>query len=130
MLRIRLCEDYKNWYWDSGVGHTLTKENREGMIIDENNNIVRMALESGFLELVTDEELKRVKEENTKKEQVKPEPAKIITDVPKTENTIKEVVSPQNTEQINAVKEEAKKEDDGSKQTVQPTGQEYRSPGV
>jgi hypothetical protein len=99
MIRVRLTEDYPNWYWNSGNGVTVNKENRAGVLVDEDNKMVRLALDQGFLELVTEEELMRVNA------------SKIITDIPSTEKSIKEVVTPENTEQLEKVKSEGLQDD-------------------
>ncbi len=102
MLRVRLAESYPNWYWNSGSGVTLLKENREGIEVNEDDRMIRIALEQGFLEVVSDEELKKVKAENKPKDE-----SKIITDTPQNPKIIKEIVTPQNTEEIKKIKEDA-----------------------
>ena len=101
-MRVRLSETYPNWYWNSGSGVTIKKEDREGIEADENDRMVKIALEQGFLEIVTPEELEKVRAE--KKE------SKIMTDVPDTKKSMKEVVTMENTEKMNEVKEEIKEE--------------------
>ena len=114
MIRVRLCETYNNWYWDSGNGVTLRKDDREGQEVNEDNHIVRLALDQGFLEVVTEEELNKVreslkmKEEEEKKEENKEEKVEkvkeqIMTDSPP-KATIKEVVTPDNTKQMEKIK--------------------------
>lgn len=83
-MRVRICDSYTNWYFNSGNGITLTKENREGVECNDNNPAIILGLQHGILELVKDEDLKQIKNEIEAK--------KIVTDsVPK--DTIKEVVT-------------------------------------
>lgn len=66
MLKVRICESYPNWYWNSMTGVTLRKDNREGIEIDEENEDVKMALEQGILEIIPENE-------EVKKEEPTPE---------------------------------------------------------
>jgi len=93
-MRVRLSEKYSNWYWDSGNGITLRKDDRVGVEVSPGNKLVELALDGGILEVVTDEELARVSGE-----------PKIITDVPDTSKAIKEIVTPENTKQLEKVKD-------------------------
>lgn len=97
MIRVRLVEEYQNWYWNSATGFTIRKDNREGIMMNEDDNQVRLALDQGILEIVTDETLKELREQ---KEEDKP---KIITDIP-TKETIKEVVTEENTKNMEKLK--------------------------
>lgn len=85
MVKVRVAEDHNQWYWNSGVGHTIRKDNREGIEVPDNNLALRAALDSGILEIV---------------------PEKIIADVPDTTKTFKEVVNKENVKQMNKVKKE------------------------
>lgn len=75
MLKIKLAKGYSQSYWDSGNGVTISK----GQVVecDEDNWIVRHALDSGILEVVTEDK----------------DSLNIITDKP-IAKTIKEVVGP------------------------------------
>jgi len=92
MIKVRLVEKYPGFYWDSGTGVTIKKENREGIFVDENNVIIRNTINMGILEVVqeTEEELN------------------IIQDTPQKE-TIKEIVGPKvskkNKETIKVLKQ-------------------------
>jgi len=94
-MRVRLTEDYGNWYWNSGTGVTIRKDDRNGVDVDIDNPPIRLALEQGILEIA------------------KPEEKKIITDTP-TMPTMKEVVTESNTVEMKKAKKKAKKgvEDD------------------
>jgi len=116
MIRVRLIEEYQNWYWNSATGITIKKEDRVGVEVDENNEMVRLALNQGFLEMVSDEEYEKqmallnkpvVKEETTILKQPE-EVSKIMNTGMTTQNTMREVVSPANTESMNKIKEELK----------------------
>jgi TusA-related sulfurtransferase len=96
MVRVRLTENYSNWYWDSGNGVTLRKDDRVGVEVTSNNKLIELALDGGILEVVTDEEL--AKQQHAEK---------IISDIPDTSKTIKEVVSQENTKQLEKVKDGA-----------------------
>lgn len=91
MIKVRLCESYPNAYWNSANGVTISKDDRDGQLVDENNRMVRLALEGGFLELVTADSVPK---------------SRIISDVP-TKKTIKEVVTPANDIQMEKIREEA-----------------------
>lgn len=106
MVRVRICEDCQQWYWNSGTGITINKDNREGIEVNPQDFAVKQALTSGIIEIVTDEKLKKIKEELTQEEKTK-----ILTDVPDTKNTMKEVVSDDNNKQMEKVKEELKEEE-------------------
>jgi len=83
MIRVRLKKEYPHFYWDSANGVTIKKSDREGVLVEEDNKIVRLALQQGILEIVKEE-------------------SKIITDIPN-KPTIKEVVTIQNSEEIKKV---------------------------
>ena len=80
MIKVKLRETYKQKYWDSANGVTVV----QGQIVhvNEDNPIVRHALNTGILEVVTDES----------------DELKIISDVPLKE-TIKEIVTLNATEE-------------------------------
>jgi len=93
MIRVRLVEDYSNWYWNSATGFTIRKDNREGVMVNEDDNQVRLALDQGILELVTDDTLKKLKTEKKK----------IISDIPK-KQTMKEIITEENTKNMEKIK--------------------------
>lgn len=118
-IRVRIIESYNGWYWNSGNGVTINKENREGILVNPGNKYVDMALDHGILEIVTTKELKRViaaapkdpepapaKEAKPAKEEPKVKES-IITDTPDTSKAIKEVVTPENNKKLEKIKEEA-----------------------
>jgi hypothetical protein len=109
MIRARLIESYQNWYWNSATGVTLRKDDREGQMVDENDKMIRRALDQGFLEIVSEEELAKVRALNKKAEEAKKTEKdsgkKIIEDKVDTSRTIKEVITLENTEQMNRIKE-------------------------
>ena len=111
MIRVRLIESYNNWYWNSATGVTIKKEDRIGIEVDENDRMVRMALDQGFLEVVSDEEFEIQKkiQENIKPEPVieqKPIEVKISNTGLTTKNVFKEVITPENEEVMKKIKED------------------------
>jgi len=111
MIRVRLIESYNNWYWNSATGVTIKKEDRIGIEVDENDRMVRMALDQGFLEVVSDEEFEIQKkiQENIKPEPVieqKPIEVKISNTGLTTKNVFKEVITPENEEVMKKTKED------------------------
>ena len=111
MIRVRLIESYNNWYWNSATGVTIKKEDRIGIEVDENDRMVRMALDQGFLEVVSDEEFEIQKkiQENIKPKPVieqKPIEVKISNTGLTTKNVFKEVITPENEEVMKKTKED------------------------
>ena len=92
-MQVRLSNDYGNWYWNSGTGVTIRKDDREGVDVDIDNSPIRLALEQGILEIVNSEN----KVEN-----------KIITDIPSMP-TMKEVVTESNSKEMKKTRKRAKK---------------------
>ena len=111
MIRVRLVENYTNWYWNSMSGVTIRKDNREGVMANEDDPQIKSALDQGILELVTDSALKEIKEK-VKEEKTVEKKEVIITDAP-AEDTIKEVVSKENTKKMEKLKKKAKGDKDG-----------------
>jgi len=84
-MLVKLAEGYKQAYWDSGTGFTISKgETKElGRVF---NIPIKLALNQGILEIV-------------------PEKGRILEDTIDESKVIKEVVSPENDKKIEAVKE-------------------------
>lgn len=100
MLRVKLHEKYPNQFWNSGNGVTIHRNQKEGVLIDENNAAVALAIEHNILEVIPGEE--SLKE--------------IITDTP-SKQTIKEVVGKKNQSEI---QEALKKANTESKERITP----------
>lgn len=83
MLKVRLKETYPNQFWNSGNGVTIAKEDRIGVLVDEDNIIINNAFKSGILEVVEEpaEELKIIRDEPSKE-------------------TIKEIVNEENSKEL------------------------------
>lgn len=98
MLKVKLREEYQQEYWDSANGVTIPRfeQDRKTLAVrevDEENQFVRHALDSGILEVVNEEKDK----------------LNIINDTP-TKDTIKEIVTPKAVEENKATLEKIKTE--------------------
>ena len=129
-MLFRSSESYSanHFYWDSGNGVTLSKnDNEQGKLVDEDNHIIQIALQNGLIEeVVNDQKLdvkssQDVKKKLEKKEKKKEE--KIMNEGISTKNflkdepskeTIKEVVSEENAKSMDDLKEKLKEEDNES----------------
>lgn len=54
MLRVRIKENYQNQFWNSGTGFTIAKNDRAGRMANEDDNVIKTALEHGIIEVVPD----------------------------------------------------------------------------
>ena len=100
-MKVKLKESYAQQYWDSANGVTLSKG--EIIEVDENNQIVRHALDSGILEVVVE-----------KKDELN-----IISDVPN-KKTISEVITPSKVKSNKEAILEAKEKPE-TNATIKPT---------
>jgi hypothetical protein len=90
MLKLQLRKSYQQSFWDSSNGVTIARG--EVVEADENNWVVKHALETGILEVVSD----------------KSDELNIITDVPQ-QKTISEVVTADKIKSNKEAIDEAKK---------------------